>query len=366
MAKEFPEDVNEGLAWLRFSLSQQAEQPVVTDWEALYQFAKKQRILGVCAPFQYQVKIGQQLLFQWLADVQQIKGYNALLNKRVIELYRVLEGDGFRCCILKGQGNAEMYPEPSSRMSGDIDVWVDADKETLQQYVRSRFPDAKECFKHIKFPIFKDVEVDVHLTPLKLYTPWLQKKLQRWISENKEVQFNHEVILSGTDMPIHVPTVQFNAVYQLGHIMIHLFDEGVGFRQLIDYYYVLKKAQELSAEERQEIVDTWKRLGMYRLATAVMWIEYEILGLPEDALLAFPHQSCGRLLLADILEGGNFGHYSFRREYKRSGKVFSKRVLSLLRLLRFSRFFPSMTFFSIIYRTITVLRLSVKFPGHGC
>ena len=360
MAKEFPEDVNEGLAWLRFSLSQQAEQPVVSDWEALYQFAKKQRILGVCAPFQYQAKIGQQLLFKWFADVQQTKGYNALLNQRAVELCRVLEGDGFRCCILKGQGNAEMYPEPSSRMPGDIDVWIDADEESIQQYVRRRFPDAKACFKHIKFPIFKDVPVDVHATPLKLCHPWSQKRLQRWISENKEEQFTHEVMLSGTGVPIHVPTVKFNAVYQLGHIMIHLFDEGVGFRQLIDYYYVLKKAQELSAEERQEIVDTWKRLGMYRLATAVMWVEYAILGLPEDALLAFPHESRGKTLLTDILEGGNFGHYSVRREYKRSGKVFSKRVLSLLRLLRFSRLFPGESFFRIIRRCYTVLRYDLK------
>ena len=99
---------------------------------------------------------------------------------------------------------------------------------------------------------------------------------------------------------------------------------------------------------------------MYRLATAVMWIEYEILGLPEDALLAFPHQSRGKLLLADVLEGGNFGHYGARQKYKKSGKKFSKWMMSLLRLLRFSRIFPSMTFFSIIYRTITVLRLSVK------
>ena len=360
MTKDFPKDVNEGLAWLRFSLSQQAERPEVTDWEALYRFVEKQKIIGVCAPFQHQVEIGHQVLFRWLADVQQIKGYNMLLNKRAIELCRILEDEGFRCCVLKGQGNAEMYPEPSSRMPGDIDVWVDTDEETLQKYVRGRFPDAEECFKHIKFPVFKDVEVDVHLTPLKLRNPWFQKRLQRWIKENKEAQFTHEVMLSGTDVPIHVPTVRFNAVYQLGHIMIHLFDQGVGFRQLVDYYYVLTKAQELSAEERKEIVDMWKRLGMYRLATAVMWVESEILGLPEDALLAFPHASRGRMLLADILEGGNFGQYSQRRKYKKRGRIYLKRVLSVIRLLRISRLFPGESFFCITRRCFAVLCFELK------
>ena len=142
--------------------------------------------------------------------------------------------------------------------------------------------------------------------------------------------------------------------------MIHLFDQGVGFRQLVDYYYVLKKAQELSAEERQGIVDMWKRLGMYRLATAVMWVESEILGLPEDALLAFPHASRGRMLLADILEGGNFGQYSQRRKYKKRGRIYLKRVLSVIRLLRISRLFPGESFFCITRRCFTVLRFELK------
>ena len=48
------------------------------------------------------------------------------------------------------------------------------------------------------------------------------------------------VKLTGTDVEVAVPRARFNAVSQLGHIMIHLFDQGIGFRQLIDYFFVLK------------------------------------------------------------------------------------------------------------------------------
>lgn len=31
----------------------------------------------------------------------------------------------------------------------------------------------------------------------------------------------------------------FNVIYQLCHLYHHFFDEGIGMRQIIDYYYVV-------------------------------------------------------------------------------------------------------------------------------
>ena len=36
-----------------------------------------------------------------------------------------------------------------------------------------------------------------------------------------------------------IPTVEFNIIFQLTHIYSHLMNEGIGLRQLLDYYYVL-------------------------------------------------------------------------------------------------------------------------------
>ena len=36
-----------------------------------------------------------------------------------------------------------------------------------------------------------------------------------------------------------IPTVEFNIIFQLTHIYSHLMNEGIGLRQLVDYYYVL-------------------------------------------------------------------------------------------------------------------------------
>lgn len=346
----------ESFDWLRFSLNPGKPMSNVTDWRTLYEFADKQKIIGTCDPTRHDVRMPQDLLFTWIGYLQAIKAQNQLLNQRAVEVYTFMRGAGFRCCILKGQGNALMYPDPSLRCPGDVDVWVDADRETLYEFVRERFPDAKECFKHIKFPIFSDVEVDVHHTPLRFFHPKHDRLLQQWLTDQKDEQFSHNVRLSGTESDVAFPTAKFNAVYLLGHIMVHLFDEGVGFRQLIDYFYVLKEVEGLPQEERDEIVGAWKRLGMLRLASAVMWIESEVLGIPERYLLTTPNRRLGKKMLEDVLEGGNFGHYSERQLLRHRGKRLARRVASLRRLIKLSPCFPGEAAYRIPRRVFAVAK----------
>ena len=354
--KESDKHLGEAFEWLQYVLKSDEVIPIVSDWEALYQFADKQKIIGVCNPLNYNVQIGVDLVSIWMGSVIQIKAQNALVSKRAIEVCEIWKNAGFRCCVLKGQGNAEMYPDPSLRMPGDIDLWIDADEETIRDFVTKQYPDAKECYKHIKYPVFDDVEVDVHQTPLKFGYPLHQKRFQKWIKQYKDEQFLNRIQLTGTEGYVSVPTAKFNAVYQLGHIMEHLFDEGVGFRQLIDYFYVLKELEGLLQEERDEIVNTWKRLGMLRLASAVMWIESEVLGMPERYLLTTPNRRLGKSMLEDVLEGGNFGHYSERQKYHYRGKRLAKRVASLRRLLKISLCSPGEAAFRIPHRFVILAK----------
>lgn len=326
------------LSWLRYALNPNTVMPEVADWDALFDFAEKHKIVGVCSPTNSPIEIERKTLLRWLGRVQQIRNRSELMNQRVVKLDQFLRKSGFKSCILKGQGNAEMYPDSLLRTPGDIDVWIDADEQEIYGFVKKLFPTIKQTFKHIKFPVFKDVPVDVHQTPLKLYHPRHNKLLQEWLFANKKTQMEHAVRLTGMETDVCVPTAQFNAVYQLGHILIHLIDEGVGLRHLVDYFYVLKKLKDVPEAEKDEIRATWKKLGMMRLATAVMWIEHEVLGLPEDLLLVSPHTKRGRLLLEDVLEGGNFGKSSKRQTIRKKygyiigGIVMSWHVFGLMSL----------------------------------
>ncbi|MFQ9100152.1 MAG: nucleotidyltransferase family protein [Segatella copri] len=70
--------------------------------------------------------IRRELLMTWMGKAQQIRRQNMKVNAVAGKLFSMLREDGLRCCILKGQGNALMYPNPYSRTPGDIDVWIDA------------------------------------------------------------------------------------------------------------------------------------------------------------------------------------------------------------------------------------------------
>ncbi len=346
----------DALAWVRFVLNPNTPMPQISDWQAVYDFVNKQKITGICDPSDYPVSIQRDLLFKWLGDIQQIKNQSILLHQRTVELYVLLQKAGFQCCILKGQGNAMIYPDPLKRMPGDIDVWIDADEKTIYDYVKSQFPDAQDSFKHIKFPVFSDIPVDIHCTPLKFRHPVYRRRLQKWINNNKKEQFDYFIRLTGMDVEVAVPTARFNVIYQLGHIMTHLFDEGIGLRHLVDYFYVLKELQGITETEREQIRKEWKWLGMSRLASAIMWIEHEVLGLSKNLLLTIPDERLGRKILEDVSEGGNFGKYSQRQKDVGRGRI-NKRIATFKRLISFLPYFPVETLLRLLARTFDLVKI---------
>ncbi len=232
--------------FLRFCIGSVKEIPdslKEADWKELYAIAKKQCLVGVLfdgikkLPAEY-VGMKKELLLQWMAESQMLEKANVRLNDAAIQVSEWFRKKGFRTCILKGQGNALMYPNPYSRTPGDIDIWVEGGDKRVISFVRSISPHEKACYHHIEFPSYKGVEVEVHYRPSFLLCFWNNRKLQKYYERVKEEQFSHRVML-GEQGEIAIPTAEFNLIFQLTHIFSHLMNEGIGLRQLVDYFYVL-------------------------------------------------------------------------------------------------------------------------------
>ena len=217
--------------------------PCPEEWNSIFLMAQEQAVTGVAFLaldlIRNEQKPQQTLLYEWIGVSEQIKQRNLVVNNYCLELTRHFENAGFRCCILKGQGNAQMYFEPLSRIPGDIDIWLDADKEKIVSFIRKRFPDTNDSGMHLNYPILKDVEVEVHYRPQYLSCKKYDKRLQRYFSSISDVQFEHKVRLEGADGDICTPDLEFNLVLQFAHLLGHFYGDGIGLRHFVDLYYLL-------------------------------------------------------------------------------------------------------------------------------
>ena len=431
--------------FLNYCLGKKVDMSMVVakiDWRQLYTFASRQALLGFCfdgikrltKEFSEELKqnpMGRDLLMTWMGAAQQIRRQNMKVNAVAGKLYSKFREDGLRCCILKGQGNALMYPNSYSRTPGDIDVWVNASREEITEYAKRHFNLEDDIRFHHLETTMDAVPVELHFFPCSMNNPLYHARLQKWFKRNADLQCSNVVSLPDGIGEIAIPTTAFNVVYQLTHLYHHFFDEGIGMRQIIDYFLVVNDFSKnvfldtdfsnssvslskgsstshpspLSSEERDVTAPSrcseplrskdggasqpspncagWDRLsiegdnsagsttavtssastalvvvqrelkylGLWKFAGAVMYVLHEVLGLPEERMIAPMGEKRGKLLLAEILNGGNFGqHFTKYGHFTQQGMA-KKYFLKIWRNMHFVRFYPAEALSEPIFRT---------------
>ncbi len=263
------------------------------------------------------------------------------------------------------------------------------------------------------------VSVELHSTPALLNSPLHNSRLQRWLKRNADLQCSNRIALPNNAGEVAVPTLSFNIIYQLCHLFHHCFYEGVGLRQIVDYYLVLKNTDFSgntngvsgntdegclflntdftdftdriggNAESDGSLMNTdftdftdrldgntdrgcfllntdctdctdsssgglgevdsggalvalqevLKWLGLWEFAGAVMYVLREVMGLDEKRMICVPDERRGRLLLEEIMAGGNFGRYDERNNFGQ-GALWHN-IQRFRRDWRMLRFYPS-------------------------
>ena len=430
--------------FLNYCLGKKVDMSIVVakiDWRQLYTFASRQALLGFCfdgierltKEFSEELKqnpMGRDLLMTWMGASQQIRRQNMKVNAVAGKLYSKFREDGLRCCILKGQGNALMYPNPYSRTPGDIDVWVNASREDIAEYAKTHFEIGDDIRFHHLETTMDGVPVELHFFPCSMNNPIYNARLQKWFKRNVDLQCSHIVRLPDGAGDIAIPTTAFNVIYQLTHLYHHFFDEGIGMRQIIDYFLVVNDFSKnvflnndlsnssvslskgsstshpspLSSEERDVTAPSrcseplrskdggaskpspncagWDRLsiegdnsvgstsvtssastalvvvqrelkylGLWKFAGAVMYVLHEALGLSGEKMIASMDEKRGKLLLAEILNGGNFGkHFTKYGHFTQKGMA-KKYFLKIWRNMHFVRYYPAEALSEPIFRT---------------
>ena len=319
----------------------------------MYKLSQMQTLVGICFSGVEKLPAEQrpprELIMQWWALTRKIETQNKVMDERTKETTAYFRKNGFKTAILKGQGIAQLYPQPERRQSGDIDIWITPNDEkedargVIYEFARRNDPERKlhgVNYHHVHYQLFDDTEVEVHIYPGYLHNPFLNSKL-------------HKFFKTYPPREEPVPSPAFNRIFILLHIYNHFLGHGVGLRQVMDYYYVIRQG---FTEEEQEETQKWlKRLGLWRFAGAVMWVMREAFGLEEEYMLVEPDEKEGRFLMEEIFKTGNMGHYE-QRNWGSLKTPMSRFIYNLRRDWHFISHYPE----EVVWQPIFSIWMNVR------
>lgn len=329
--------------------------PSDAQWETLFEESFRQAVTGVLLTgierLPQELRPPIDLKLEWIGEVHITEETNKLHQRRAKELATKFLSAGFRSCVLKGVGTGLLYSHPLRRQCGDIDIWVGGRRKDVMAWLRTQCEIGHREWHHVEAMLFEDVSVEVHFHPIWLYNPWYNRRLQRWFREKKEEQMveqNNEFHEYG----FNCPTTEFNVVYSLVHVFHHLMDEGIGIRQVVDYYYVLRKLKMDNGELKiKEASETIKSIGLYKFLGAMMYVLKEACGAAEEILLCKPNEEAGKYLLDEIMLAGNFGQYDERIVRPENEGLVHRNVRKFRRQLRFLKYYPGEVLCAPLWKT---------------
>lgn len=303
------------------------------EWRGLYGLLKKHALLGVGYVAIQKLPKEQwppnAMIMQWVGVAQKIRLLNLELNEECRKVVTQLEHDGIGVVVIKGQSNLENYPEElrEYRNPGDIDVWTKQTNDCgipiavqqgdsveyeyykgvrgiieyarLQRRTREDKSPFKPLYYHVEYHTDKGTGVEMHYRPSFLCSPIRNMRMQRWFKEQFDVCLQNKCRLG-----FPVLTSSVNVVYQLVHLHRHVFEGGVGLRQLMDYYFALRvwhndvmECKDLQTQgmwseglgtavmSAQEVMAVIRSFGMAKFAGAVMWVLNEVFAMPTRQLI---------------------------------------------------------------------------------
>ena len=201
---------------------------------------------------------------------------------------------------------SQMDTDGGPQADGGIKIAVQTGKnkveyhghKAIREYVRMQYRlhgiDAKPkvYYHHIEAPSMDGTEVEVHYRPAFLRSPLRNWRMQRWFEHHTD-----ECMKNKTHLGFSMMTSSVNVVYQMCHLYTHVFEGGVGLRQLMDYYYTLKiwhndfeEKKELGSKgvlieghgsavmSPSQVMSVFRSFGMAKFASAVMFVINEVFG----------------------------------------------------------------------------------------
>jgi len=280
--------------------------PSSEEWQELYTTAQRQHVTGVCYKgveklFEFGLRAPQDISIDWMAEAEDIRMGNTLVEKRCATLQKRLIERKIYTTVLLGQGVAHWYEGDLQelRQPSGIDVFVDCGKEKAMKFVKQT---GQNVVRHDSHTVWLDKWEDtpVRVLPQVAYSknPWRDKKIQKWFRQNRTKLFEQ-------DGPLIVPEANMHLVCVLQLLYENLLYGNVDIRMLMDCFMILKKigGRTVAFPDGMNVEKVMKAFGINAFAGGIMWIMRAVFKADDSLLPIAPNKAEGEFILQQVMEG---------------------------------------------------------------
>lgn len=318
------------------------------DWEKVYQLAEEQSVVGVVLAGieQSKVKPPQELLLQWIGEVQMLEQQNKAMNSFIAELVENMRKADINTLLVKGQGVAQCYERPLWRSSGDIDLLLDdVNFIKAQQYLSKIASDSEGELKEEKHHEF---EVGPWIVELHGNMPThFSKKTDQLLEIIQEESFKNGRfrICKFNETDIKLLEIDADVLFVFTHILKHFFRGGIGLRQICDWSRLIwKNRVEI---DKSLLEQRLKQMGLMTEWKAFAALAVNELGFPSGDMPFYSKSSKwsrkSSKIIDFVLRTGNFGHNRNTAYYNNYPYLVTKFISFYWRFadnLRYALLFP--------------------------
>ena len=283
------------------------------DWERIYQLAEEQSVLGVVlAGIEHsEVKPPQEMLLQWIGEVQMFEQQNKAMNQFIAKVLEKLRREDVYTILLKGQGVAQCYERPLWRSCGDVDLLLSDSnykkaKNVLIPWASSVEPESIYG-KHLGLTI-ESWAVELHGTQ---HTE-LSYRIDKVIDAAQDDLFCQGNVRSWSNgnTQVFLPSPDNDVFFIFTHFLKHFYKGGLGLRQICDWCRLLWTYKELLNRELLEsrirktgLMTEWMSFGAFAV---------EYLGIPSEAIPFYSTEKKwlrkAKRIQEFVMRVGNMGH----------------------------------------------------------
>ena len=239
------------------------------------------------------------------------------INRRHIDVIgkmsATLEDAGIKAVFMKGQTTGRRWSAPLHRTPGDVDFLVEESdyQRTLDVLESIGEVDRTLRHEHHGMAFVDGVQIEPHYKIHNYQCPWTDRRMNGLASSILKDESCKAMI---GDKEINVLPATFESVFLISHIVNHIYEEGLGLRQLVDYAMLLRHEHgNIDWERHNEWLEQVRMMRAWRI---VVCLCQDYLGAERHwEFTEKEHERAGRLM-RDVMAVGNFGRaaYTFRHD----------------------------------------------------